>query len=101
METLSNADPAWLAIGLLLFVVGVMLVLWSSRRNVSGEMAASAKQAAFNALTKSGSRAEARANASKRAANSARRDIARFVGVVGFALAISGLLVAALGVFAS
>ena len=99
MDSLPVADWGWLFAGLLLVIGGFVLIRWSTRHNVSVELSAANREAAARALTKSGPSPDARDKAARKRAFSARQDISRFVGVVGFLLLISGLLLAALGVF--
>ena len=99
ISILETADYGWLFMGLLLAAGGFLLIRWSNRHNVSDELADVNREAAARALTKSGPAPDARDKAARKRAYTARQDISRFVGVVGFLLLISGLLLAALGLF--
>lgn len=92
-------DPKLLLIGLLMTIVGVLIIRWSSRFDASREIAQSTKTAAIDVLSGAAKTKEARERASERVAASSRRDFARFVGVLGFLILIAGLIAVALGVF--
>ena len=92
------ANPTWLLAGLLLTVLGVLLWRWSSRPNNARKLADASTAATIDALTKGG-QGETREQSRERRNASSRLDFSRFVGVVGFLLALSGLLLAALGLF--
>lgn len=99
MDSLPVADWGWLFSGLLMVVGGIWLIRWSNRHNPSDELEKANREAAARALTKSGPAPDARDKAARKRAASDRQDISRFIGVVGFLLLISGLLLAALGTF--
>ena len=92
------AYPSWLLAGLLLTVLGLTIWRWSSRHNTERKVAAANVEAALNALK--GGKAETREHQRERVKDSSRLDIARFAGVAGFLILMSGLLLMALGLFA-
>ena len=96
---LENADWSWLLMGLLLVVAGILLIKWSNRNDVSDILADTKREEAVRAITGSGPPPDARNKAARKRAFSARQDISRFIGVVGFLVLLSGLLLAALGAF--
>jgi uncharacterized membrane protein len=101
MDILATANWGWVLTGLLLTLLGIALIWWSNQHNVSAELTDANREAAARALTKTGPAPDARDKAARKRANSARQDISRFIGVVGFLLLMSGLLLTALGVFAA
>ena len=91
------ADPGWLVTGIALTILGILIWRWSSRNNNARELAEASAEATIGALK--GGRGETREQVRERRNASSRLDVTRFVGIVGFLFVISGLLLAALGLF--
>ncbi len=92
------AYPSWLLAGLLLTAVGIWLWRWSSRHDTSSKLAEANAEATLKALK--GQQGETREQKRERTKTSSLLDLTRFVGVVGFLLIMTGLLLMALGLFA-
>lgn len=113
--TAAFAHPNWIAAGVVLLVLGLLMMRWAARNNVAAQMTDAAKDAALNALRKRGAvdvPDELRAKlsdlqaasgvsgkAKKVAGYALRHAVSQFVGVTGFLLAAAGALAAVLGIF--
>jgi len=91
---LNFEHPKWIAVGLFLFILGLVLVSWARRNNRSRELSGATAEAAIRALRREGQPAGERKAV---ASNNFRNSMSQFFGTVGFMCIIAGLLTALLG----
>lgn len=108
-------DPFWLFAGLALCVIGIWLIRWAARNNMSSEIKDAAVSATLSALAKRGrpdlpnnvkakmSEFEAAGGVTGKAKTVARyavrNSLSQVFGVLGFILLMAGLVTAAIGIF--
>jgi hypothetical protein len=115
MALLSLTHPGWVAIGLGMILVGVWLIRWANRNNMAGQIAGATAEAAIKAMRK-GAKPEmpaeikgklddvtsaptTTAKAKKIASYGLRNAMSQLFGVIGFIMAVVGLMLAVLGAF--
>jgi hypothetical protein len=117
MESLSIAHPLWIALGLVMLLIGVWLIRWAARNNMASAISSATAEAAFNTIRKGGKfevPGEVRARmddvrsaqgttgkAKKVAGYAFRHAMSQLFGIVGFLLVTAGLVAIILGVYYS
>ena len=91
--------PLWISSGVILFVVGVMLFRWARSNDVSADIANATREATLTKLLKGGQTADGQIASKKMATNNFRRAMSQLFGIIGFLLAIAGLMAGLLGIF--
>lgn len=102
--TQSIAHPPWILAGLLMLVIGIWLVRWAARNDMTAAISQATAQSAIGALlrrpAKSAKGRDAKeGNATKPVGYAARHAMSQLAGAVGFILIMAGLLAAVLGVY--
>lgn len=100
----SMQHPLWIFVGLMLVLVGILLVRWAARNDMTSAISQATAQSAIGALlrrsSKSGRRkARAEEKANRPTGYAARHAMSQLAGAVGFILIMAGLLAAVLGVY--
>lgn len=107
MALLSLTHPGWVAIGLGMILVGVWLIRWANRNNMTSAIAGATTDAAVEALrhgTRAGPDDAKRsgphpARTKKIASYGFRNAMSQLFGVIGFISVVVGLMLAVLGAF--
>ena len=95
------AHPMWLAIGLLMSLIGIWLIRWASRNNMASAIKDATVGAALDTLAKRG-RPDGHgvdSKAKKVASYGLRNSMSQLFGATGFILLMAGLVTAVLGIF--
>lgn len=115
MALLSMTHPDWVAIGLCMIVAGVWLIRWANRNNMASAIAGATAEAAIKAVRKGAhpempdaiktkfddvtSAPTYAGKAKKIAGYGFRNAMSQLFGVVGFIMAVVGLMLTILGLF--
>ncbi len=107
--------PGWIAIGIVLIVIGIWLVRWANRNSMTAAIADATAEAAFKSIrnraapempsaikTRLDDVASAQSTAGKAkkiAGYGFRHAMSQLFGVIGFVTIVAGLLLAVLGAF--
>jgi hypothetical protein len=97
--TATFGHPLWISSGIILFFIGVLLFRWARANDVSAEVSAATREATLTKLLKGGQTPDGQVAAKKIKTNNFRRAMSQLFGIVGFLLAIAGLMAATLGIF--
>ena len=112
---LALNHPGWIAIGIVLIVIGVWLIRWANRNSMTAAIAEATADAAFKTLRKGAapempsaiktrlddvSSAKTHAGKAKKIAGYGfRHAMSQLFGVTGFISVVAGLLLVVLGAF--
>lgn len=115
MSGIAIAHPGWVAIGLVMIVIGIWLVRWANRNSMTSAIADATAEAAISAVRKRGrpdmpsdiktrfddvsGAPSATGKAKKVAGYAFRHAMSQVFGVTGFIMIVVGLMMTVFGIF--
>jgi uncharacterized membrane protein len=115
MAMISLTHPGWVALGIVMILIGVWLIRWANRNNMASVLSGAAAEAAIGAMRKGShghvpgaikatyddvASAPTHAGKAKKVTGYIFRNaMSQLFGVIGFIMVVVGLMLAVLGLF--